>query len=116
MLFRSPHRVQEAFHIVEEKNGEVDSRRCCQGFNIFSPGNVYLEEKARPSQDLSTSSDVSVKLEVENRNLGPSQNFDPFETSPSDMEAESTQSFKTTVDGDKHIKSNTYHRSDEASI
>ena len=44
--------------------------------SFFSPGTVYLEEKTRPSQPLSTSSDVSVKLEVED---GSSQ---LFETSP----------------------------------
>ena len=47
--------------------------------SFFSPGTVYLEEKTRPSQPLSTSSDVSVKLEVEDRKLGSSQ---LFETSP----------------------------------
>ena len=47
---------------------------------FFSAGTVYLEEKARPSQDLGTS-DISVRAEVEdgpllrNRNLSPLQLF-----------------------------------------
>ena len=51
---------------------------------FFLPGAVYLEEKARPSQELSTSSDVSVRAEVEdcpllgNRELSPSQFLDPL--------------------------------------
>ncbi|KIJ99822.1 hypothetical protein K443DRAFT_679654 [Laccaria amethystina LaAM-08-1] len=96
-----PHRIQEAFHIVEEKNGTV-----------------YLEEKTRPSQHLSTSSDVSVKVDgkdsplLGNRKVWPSQLFDSFETSPSDMEVDS-RSFKKTVDGDEDIKSNTCHGSGE---
>jgi len=60
-----PHRIQEAYHIVEEKNGVVDQPQYCQGFNKFFPGTVYLEGETRPSQPLSTSSEVSVKLEVE---------------------------------------------------
>ena len=91
-------------------------------FDIFSPGTVYLEEKARPFQHLSTSSDVSVKLEVEDlplfedRKPGPSQLFGSFETSPSDMEVDFPQSFKNIVDGDEDIKPNTYHHFGEASI
>ena len=88
----------------------------------FLPGTVYLEEKARLCQDLSTSSDVSVIAEVKdrpllgNRKLRPSQVFDPFETSPSDMEVDSPRSFKKTIDEDEDIKSHTCHGSGEASI
>ena len=88
----------------------------------FPPGTVYLEEKARPSQDPSTSSDVYVGAEVEdlpllgNRKLLPSQIFHPVETSPSDMEVDSPRSFKKTVDGNEDIQSHTCHGSDEASI
>jgi len=89
--------------------------------HLFS-GTVYLEGKARPSQDLSTSSDVSVRAEVEdhpllgNRKLWPSQLFDPFETSSSDMEVDFPLCFKKTVDGAENIKPNAYHGFGEASI
>ena len=89
---------------------------------FFSPGTVYLEEKARPSQDRRTSSNISVKLEVEDlplfedRKPGPSQLFGSFETTPSDMEVDSPRSFKKLVDGDEDIKPNTYHDFAEASI
>ena len=90
--------------------------------STFSPGTVYLEGKARPSQDLSTSSEVSVKLEVEDfplfedRKSGPSQLFGSIETSLSDMKVNSPQSFKKIVDGGEDIKPNTYHDFGEASI
>ena len=84
---------------------------------------VYLEEKARPSQHLSTPADsVTIEVEVEdrplagNRKLWPSQFFDSFETSPSDMDDDSPCSFKKAVDGDEDIKTNTCHGSGEASI
>ena len=89
--------------------------------STFSPGTVYLEEKT-PSQHLSTSSDVSVKLEVEDlplfddRKPGPSQLFDSFEVSPSDMEVDSPGSFKKIADGNEDIKPNTYFGFREASI
>ena len=60
----------------------------------FFPGTVYLEEKTRPSQHLSTSSDVSFKSEVEDlrlfedRKRGPSQLFNSLEISPSGMQAD----------------------------
>ena len=117
-----PHRIQEAFHVVEQKNGEVDYTRCCQGFNIFSSGTVYLEEKARPSQDLSTLPGVSATAEVKarallgNRELRPLLPFHHLETSPSNMEADSARSFKKTVDGDENVKFHTCHGSGEASI
>ena len=75
-----------------------------------------------PSQHLSTSSDVTVKLEVEDlplfedRKPGPSQLFGSFEASPSEMEVDSPRSFKKMVDGDEDIKLNTYHDFGEASI
>ena len=53
---------------------------------------------------------------VGNRRLWPSQHFDPFETSPSGMEADSPSSFKKTVDEDEVIKSCTCQGSGEASI
>jgi len=69
---------------------------------------------------MSTSSDVSVRAEVEdllgNRKLWPSQLFDPFETFPSGMEVDSPRSFKKIVDGNENIKSNIYHGFGEASI
>ena len=74
------------------------------------PGAVYLEEKTRPSQHLSTSSDVSVKLEVEDlplfedRKPGPSQLFNSFEISTSDMQVDN---------GDGDIKPKKCHDSDE---
>ena len=75
-----------------------------------------------PSQHLSTSPDVSVKLEVEDfspfedRIPGPLQLFGSFEASPSEMEVDSPRSFKKIVDGDEDIKLNTYHDFSEASI
>ena len=98
----------------------MDQPWYCQGFNIFSPGTVYLEEKTRPSQVLSTSSDVSVKVGVEdrpllgNRQLWPSQLFGPFETSPSDVDDDPTRFFKRIVDGDED--SNRCDRFGEVSI
>jgi len=83
---------------------------------FFSPGAVYLEEKTRPSQHLSTSSDVSVKLEVEDRKPGPSQLFDSFEISPSDMQVDSPRSKKIFDNGDGDIKPNKCHDSDEVGI
>ena len=88
----------------------------------FPPGTVYLEEKARPSQDPSTSSDVSVGAEVEdlpllgNQKFWPSQNFHSIETSPSDMEVDAPRPFKKTVGGNEDIQSHTCHGSGEASI
>ena len=82
------------------------------------PGAVYLEEKTRPSQHLSSSSDVSVKLEVEDpplfedRKLGPSRLFDPFDISPSDMQVDSPRSKKIVDNGDGDIKPNKCHDSD----
>ncbi|EDR00351.1 uncharacterized protein LACBIDRAFT_334157 [Laccaria bicolor S238N-H82] len=89
-----PRRIQEAFYDVEKDNGTV-----------------YLEEKARLSQDLITSSGVSVRAEVEDQSLlqrrksRRSQLIHPFETSPSDVEIDSARSPKKTVNGD--IKSHT---------
>ena len=57
-------------------------------FNKIFPGTVYLEGETKPSQHVSTSSDVSVKLEVEDRKRGPSQLSDSFETSPSDLQVD----------------------------
>ena len=88
----------------------------------FSPGNIYLEENTKPSQHLNPSSDVSVKLEVEDlpffedRKPEPSQQFGSFETSLSDMEVDSHRSVKKILDGDEDIKPNTYHDPGEASI
>ena len=83
----------------------------------FSPGTVYLEEKTRPSQHLSTSSDVSVKVEVEdrllvgNRKLWTSQIFRSSETFPSDVKVDSPRSLEKTVDGDEDMEPNTYYGS-----
>ena len=88
----------------------------------FFIGTVYLEEKTRPSQDLSTLSDVSVKLEVkdlplfEDRKPGLSQLFDSFETSPSDMQVDSPRSPKIFDNGDGDIKPHKCHDSDEVGI
>ena len=66
----------------------------------MSPGTVYLEEKERPSQDLSISSDVSVRAEVEdgpligNRKLWPSQPFDS-DTSRSTLAVSDTSGTKS---------------------
>ena len=62
---------------------------------FFSPGTVYLEEKTKPSQDLSTLSDVSVKSEVEDKKPESSQLSDSFKTSPSDTQVDSPRSKKT---------------------
>ena len=89
---------------------------------FFPLGTVYLEEKARPSQELSTSSNVSVRAEVQDRallgtrKLWPLQLFDSFETFPSDMAVDAPRSFKKTIDDDEDIKSHTCHGSGEASI
>ena len=61
---------------------------------FFSPGTVYLEEKTKPSQDLSTLSDVSVKSEVEDRKPGSSQLSDFFKASSSDTQVDSPRSKK----------------------
>ena len=88
----------------------------------FFIGTVYLEEKTRPSQDLSTLSDVSVKLEVkdlplfEDRKPGLSQLFDSFEISPSDMQVDSPRSPKILDNGDGDIKPHKCHDSDEVGI
>ena len=85
----------------------------------FIPGTVYLEEKIKPSQHLSSSSDVSVKSEVEDpplfedRKPGPSQLFYPFDLSPSDMQVDSPRSKKIVDNGDGDIKPNKCHDSDE---
>ena len=74
------------------------------------------------SRHLSTSSDVSVKLEVEDlplfddRKPGPSQLLGSFEASPSEMEVDSPLSFKKIFDGGEDSKLNTYHDFGEASI
>ena len=84
----------------------------------FFPGTVYLEEKIKPSQHLSSSSDVSVKLEVEDpplfvdRKPGPSQLFDPFDISPA-MQVDSPWSKKIVDNGDGDIKPKKCHDSDE---
>ena len=82
----------------------------------FSPGTVYLEEKTRPCQHLSTSSDVSVKLEVEDREQGPSQLLNSLKVAPSEMEVDSPGFFKKIVDGNEDIKPNTCNGFGEASI
>ena len=90
-------------------------------FNISFPGTVYLEEKTRISQHSNTSSDVSVKLEVEDlplfedKRLGFSQIFDAFEISPSDMQVDSPRSKKIVDNVDGDIKPNKCHDSDEVS-
>ena len=87
----------------------------------FPPGTVYLEEKAIPSQDSSTS-DVSVGADVKdlpllgNRKFWPSLLFHPTETSPSDMGVDAARSFKKTVGWNEVIQSHTCHSSSEASI
>ena len=89
--------------------------------SAFPPGTVHLEEKTRPCQHLRTSSDVSVKLEVEDlplfedRKPGPSQLFKSFEMSPSDMQVDSR--YKKIVDnGGGEIKPKKCHDSDEVGI
>ena len=69
-----------------QENGEDASLWCCHSSHNFSLGAVYLQEKLRSSQRLSTSSLVSVKLEnedrvlLEDRNSGP-PHFRPFDIS-----------------------------------
>ena len=83
---------------------------------------MYLEEKTTPSQHLSILSDVSVKLEVEDRSLfedrkpGPSQLFHSFEMSPSNMQIDSPQSQQFVDNGDGDIKLNKCHDSGEVGI
>ena len=81
----------------------------------FLPGTVYLEEKARPSQGLSTSSDVSVRAEVEDRPLLGKRKLWPSQLS--NMKDNSPPFFKKSVDdsGDDN-KSSKYHYPSEASI
>ena len=120
-------RVQaKTFHVGFKRHFTSLKRRMVRLTNhgvvkdsTFFAGTVYLEEKIKPLQHLSSSSDVSVKLEVEDlplfedRKPGPSQLFDPFDISPSDMQVDSPRSKKILDDGDGDIKPNNCHDSDE---
>ena len=87
----------------------------------FFPGTVYLEEKTRPSQHISTSSDVPVKLEVEDLPLfedqkpGFLQLFDTMEISPSEVQVDSIRFKKIVDNGDGDIKPHKCPDSDEVS-
>ena len=79
-------RIEFKRHFISLKRRTVrlTNHGAVKDSTFFLPGAVYLEEKARPSQELSTSPDVSVTAEVEdcpllgNRELSPSQFFDPL--------------------------------------
>ena len=79
-------RIEFKRHFISLKRRMVSltNHGAVKDSTFFLPGAVYLEEKARPSQEPSTSSDVSVRAEVEdcplvgNRELSPSQFLDPL--------------------------------------
>ena len=88
----------------------------------FPPGTVHLEEKTRPCQHLSTSPDVSVKIEFEDlplfedRKPGPSQLLNSFEMSPSDMQVDSPRYKKIVDNGGGEIKPKKCHDHDTVGI
>ena len=69
----------------------------------FIPRYRLPKRENKPSHHVSTSSDVSVKLEVEDRKPGPSQLFHSFN---SDMQVDSPRSENIVDNGDDAIKSN----------
>ena len=68
---RKTFRIEFKRHFISLKRRTVRLTKhgVVEDSTFFSAGTVYLEEKARLSQDLSTSSDVSVRAEVEDGSL-----------------------------------------------
>ena len=95
-------RIEFKRHFISLKRRTVrlTNHGAVKDSTFFLPGAVYLEEKARPSQELSTSSDVSVRAEVEdcplpgNRKLSPSQFFNPFISMASLNESDNHRRFQ----------------------